>query len=168
MQGLACSAGRVNGDGSAGSRGAGDAPAVAVHGLAQARAALAAAGPRGVLLLSAPGAAGGMGPDWFAALVRAARASHPRVVCTPVLDCGGAPGHVLAALRGGFRLLVLEAGTPGFAALAAVAAAEGARLLPTRPPALDLRSVDLRRPGGQAMLAQWFRATPDDTHATTG
>ena len=43
-------------------------PAVTVHALAQAEAALAAAGTAGVTLLSAPGAAGFLGPSWFLAM----------------------------------------------------------------------------------------------------
>ena len=84
------------------------------------------------------------------------------------LDCGAAPGHVLAALRAGLRVLVLDADVPAFATVAAVVAAAGGVLLPARPRALDLRGVDLRRPGGQAMLAQWLCITPDDTRDTTG
>ncbi len=144
------------------------APAVVVHEVAQARAALAAAGPRGVLLLSAPGAVAGMGAAWFRALVLAAAASHPRVRWQAALDCGAAPGHVLGALRMGLRMLVLDPGVPAFAGLAALVAAEGGLLLPARPKALDLGRVDLRRPGGQAMVAQWLCITPDDTRDTTG
>jgi hypothetical protein len=144
------------------------APAVVVHDAAQASAALAAAGPDGVVLLSAPAAAGNLGSDWFRALLLAAAASHPGVRWDAALDCGAAPGHVLGALRGGLRLLVLDPGVPGFARLSALVAAAGGTLWTARPPALDLGRVDLRRPGGQAMLAQWLCSTPDDTRDTNG
>ena len=132
------------------------APAVVVHRLAEAAAALAAAGPGGVLLASAPGAAGSLGAPWFLALVRAAAAAHPGVPHQALLDCADAPGLALAALRDGARLLVLDPACPAFAQVAAAAASLGAELLPDRPPALDLGRIDLRRPGGRAKLAAWL------------
>lgn len=122
--------------------------AVVVHDAAQARAAIAAAGARGVLLLSAPGAAGSLGPAWFAAIL----SGHDHAA----IDCGADPGHALAALRFGFRLLVLAPEAPGFAAVAGAAAECGARLLAARPEALDLAGWDLSRPAAQAALARWL------------
>src|SRR6476661_1241220 len=52
--------------------GGGDPPAVTVHAAAEAALALSLAGNRGVLLLSAPGAAGFLGPAWFLGIVGAA------------------------------------------------------------------------------------------------
>jgi hypothetical protein len=53
-------------------------PAVVVHGLAHAEAALAAAGLGvAVTLISAEGAAGYAGPSWFRAVIEETRASHP-------------------------------------------------------------------------------------------
>lgn len=144
------------------------APAVVVHSTAQAAAALAAAGPAGVLLLSAPSASASLGTAWFRALVLAAAASHPGVRWQAALDCGAAPGHVLAALRGGLRLLVLNPCVPAFPRLAVLVAVAGGTLLAAPPRALDLGRIDLRRPGGQALLAQWLNSTPDDTRATNG
>lgn len=132
------------------------APAVVVHGRAEAEAALALAGPRGVLLLSAPGAAGSLGPEGFLALVSAAAAARPGVPHRVALDCADAPGHALAALRSGLELLVLTP-CPGFAAVAAAAEARGATLWTARPEALDLGPIDLDRPGGQNKLALWLR-----------
>lgn len=136
-------------------------PVVVVHDAAGAAAALALAGPRGVLLLSAPGAAGSLGAGWFLAMVaRAAGGSLRTAAGGPVeaaLDCGDSPGQALAALRAGARLLVLDGACPAHAGVAAAAAELGARVLPARPgPALDLRGIDPARPAGRARLAAWL------------
>ena len=140
-----------------------DAPAVVAHTPGQARGALELAGPRGVLLLSAPGVAGNMGAAWFLALVAQARngfdgGGEPPPPHWAVLDCGGAPGFALSALRAGTRLLVLDLGAPAFAAVAAAAAETGAELWPERPPALDLGRLDLRSADGRGRLrlAEWL------------
>ncbi|HEY4251969.1 MAG TPA: hypothetical protein VGM87_12230 [Roseomonas sp.] len=124
--------------------------AVVVHDAAQAQAAIAGAGSRGVLLLSAPGAAGSLGAAWFAAITGGHRPA--------ALDCGADPGHALAALRFGFRLLVLAPDIPAFAAVAGAAAACGATLLTARPEALDLVGWDLSRPAALDALARWLAA----------
>ena len=129
-------------------------PGVTVHSLAQAEAALAAAGPRGVMLLSAPGA-GGFAPDWFLALAAGAARRHPAVPCEVAIDCADAAGSALAALRAGARVVVLDGACPSFAAVAAAAEEAGARLLPARPASLDLGAIDLRRRAGAARLAAW-------------
>jgi hypothetical protein len=129
---------------------------VTVHALADACAALAAAGPRGVLLLSAPAAGGFAGPGWFLALVAQAAARSPGVAFEAALDCADAPGTALAAIRAGVRLVVLDGACPSHAAVAAAAAEAGARVLPGRPPALDLGRIDLRSRGGAARLAAWL------------
>ncbi|WP_149538218.1 hypothetical protein [Siccirubricoccus phaeus] len=131
-------------------------PAVVVHATAEAAAALAHAGPAGATLLSAPGAAGSLGPAWFLALVAGAAAAHPAVPHLALLDCAEAPGQALAALRAGLPALVLDPTCAAFPALAAAAAECGALLLPERPSALDLGRLDLRRPGGRGLLAQWL------------
>ncbi|WP_206035544.1 hypothetical protein [Roseomonas sp. HF4] len=131
-------------------------PAVTVHGLHQAEAALAAAGPRGVLLLSAPGAVGFAGPAWFLALAAEASRRHPGRRMAAALDCADAPGTALAALRAGATIVVLDGACPAFPALTAAAAEAGARLLPGRPRALDLGRLDLRRRADLARLAAWL------------
>lgn len=131
-------------------------PVVVVHALDQAEAALSAAGPRGVLLLSARGAGGFAGPAWFLALVTAARRLHPAVACAAALDCGDAPGSALAALRAGARMIILDGDCPAFDAVAAAAAEIGARVLPSRPPAFDLGRVDPARRDDRARLAAWL------------
>ena len=63
-------------------------PAVIIHGIAEARFALGLAGPGGVLLLSAPGAAGFLGPGWWQALLRATAAeAHVAELVIPLYRC---------------------------------------------------------------------------------
>jgi hypothetical protein len=119
-------------------------PAVVVHGLADARAALAAG--RAVTLLSAPGAALYAGCLWWRELVQAS--GHEGVA---LLDCGAAPGRALEALRLGLRGIVLEVPPPAFAVVAELAAAQGALLLAAAPPALDLGV-----PGANRRLKSWL------------
>ncbi|WP_244458747.1 hypothetical protein [Roseomonas fluvialis] len=140
-------------------------PAVTVHGLAGARAALAAAGPRGVLLLSAPGAGAFAGAAWFLGVVAAA--ARPGVPHQGAIDCADAPGAALAALRAGARLVVLQGGCPSFAAVAAAAAGCGARLLPERPPSLDLGRLDLQRRDDLARLSAWLALEAPQPGATS-
>lgn len=131
-------------------------PAVTVHSLAGAEAALSAAGPRGVVLLSAHGAAGFGGPAWFLALAAEAARRHPDVTHRVALDCGDAAGTALAALRAGARLLVLDGENPSFGAVAAAAEEIGAEVWPGRPVSLDLARLDLRRRDDLARLAAWL------------
>jgi hypothetical protein len=127
-------------------------PAVMVHGLDQARAALRPGRP--VTLLSSRGAALFAGCLWWRALVEQARAEFPAVDVADVLDCADAPGHAMAALRIGQRLLVLDAACPAWARVAAAAATLGATLLARAPPALDLGLFDQRRADPVGALPQ--------------
>jgi len=111
-------------------------PAVVVHELAQARAALRPG--YAVLLLSAPDAAGFAGCLWWRSMVALARAAHPATPALDLLDCGAAPGWAMASLRAGQRLIRLDPACPGFAAVRAAAATLGADVLPNRPDALDM------------------------------
>lgn len=136
------------------------APAVVVHTAAEVRAAGAAAGVRGVLLLSAPGAAESLGAAWFLAMVRAG-AGDPMGVCAPalpraVLDCGAAPGLALGALHLGVRGLVLDPACPGFDPVVGAAAAVGGAVWRARPAALNLGALDLRRAVARERLAAWL------------
>jgi hypothetical protein len=130
-------------------------------------AALAAAGPRGVLLLSAPGAGGFAGAAWFLGVVAQAAAARPGVAHCAALDCADAPGTALVALRAGVRLVVLDSACPAFAAVRAAAAEVGAQLLPARPPSLDLASLDLRRRDDLARLADWLAMEAPQDGATS-
>lgn len=118
-------------------------PAVIVHGLTDARAALAIGKP--LTLLSAPGAAGFAGCVWWREVVRAALAGAPVAEVTDILDCADASGLALAAIRSGVHRLVLWPEAPGHAAVAAVAAREGGFVLPRAPPALDMARRDAAR-----------------------
>ena len=129
-------------------------PAVVVHGLNQARLALAPGRP--VLLLSGPAAAGYGGAGWWRALVAAARAGHPgrdrpaEGWAPDALDCGDQAGRALEALHMGCGIIVLDP-CPSFAAV--VERAGHALVLPARPPALDLG-----RAGALRHLGTWLGA----------
>lgn len=125
-------------------------PAVVVHGLADALAALAPGLP--VTLLSAPGAGGFAGAGWWRALVAQARGTHPHTPCHDVLDCGDAPGHAMAAIRAGQTILVLSPTCPAFARVATLAT-----VLAVRPHALDLAD-----PRTVPRLRTWLSAGRED------
>lgn len=134
-----------------------------VLSMEEAVVALSLAGPAGVTLLSAEGAAGFLGASGWRALVDAARATWPGVTAPDLLCCGAAPGDALAALRAGCRGIVLDGASPAFGAVAAACAEVGAMLFPQRPPAMEARVLDLRRPVARARLAAWLAVPPDDT-----
>lgn len=121
--------------------------AVTIHSAPQARAAVEAAGAYGVLLLSAPAAGGFLGPAWFAQIV----GGH----APAALDCGADAGHALAALRYGLKLIILAEPQPG---LLSCAAEVGARVMPERPPSLDLFDWNLDKPQARAALRAWLAA----------
>ena len=98
-------------------------------------AALLAIGtaPEGeLILLSPPGAGASLGPGWWLALVAAARIGSGRDF-TDWLDCADASGRALEALRLGQRRLILAAGAPGRASVAARARVLGAVLAEHAP-----------------------------------
>lgn len=128
-------------------------PAVVVHGLEHALAALAQGLP--ITLLSAPGAGAFAGALWWRELVAQARAAHPATPCTDILDCADAPGRAMAAIRAGQAILVLDPACPAFARVASLA-----RVLPARPAALDL---GLR--GAERQVRAWLRGATDDSIA---
>lgn len=123
-------------------------PAVVIHGLPDALAALRSGRP--VTLLSGPGAASYAGCGWWRALVARALAEAGRDA-PDVLDCADAPGRAAEALRAGCLRLVLDPDVPAFADLAGRAAGLGAAVLPVRPPALDLAD-----PGARLRLDAWL------------
>ncbi len=120
-------------------------PAVIVHGLADARLALAQARP--VTLLSAPGAACHAGCLWWHSLLRASQTPY-----LALLDCADSPGRALEALRMGLKGIVLGCDAGLFTAVLEPAAIYGALLLPRAPPALDLAARGAAR-GLPAWLA---------------
>jgi len=125
-------------------------PAVVVHGLEDARTALAEGAP--VTLISAPGAALYGGCEWWREIVALACCEYSSTPVADVLDCADGSGQALAALRIGQQLIVLAADAPGWAEVAAIAAECGGAVLAERPPALDLaiRGVSRR-------LSHWLR-----------
>lgn len=143
----------ARGQGAAGGPGARAAPrltgrlTVAVHDLAQARAALAAAEELGleVELATAPGLAAFAGVGFCVAL--------GELVGRPILvDCGAQPGSALAALRMGARRVLLRGAPAVRGKLADIAAQSGAELLAEAPPPLLVPA-----PGedAAAALAAW-------------
>ncbi len=129
-------------------------PAVIVHGLGHADAALAP-GQR-VILLSAPGAGWYAGAAWWLALTEAARALHPATPCEDYLDCGDFAGAAMAGLRLGLPGLVLCRSCPAFATVAAIAEDLGRTLLDSAPPALDFA-----HPAASHRLPAWLAGDPD-------
>ncbi len=115
--------------------------AIMIHGLEQARAALAAAAELGqsVTLVSAPGAAGYAGARWFLKVVALAAAERPEARWKAVLDCADQPGHVLAALRQGAKSVRFTGPKAVAAKLTVIAEQSGACVLTGRLDALDLR-----------------------------
>ena len=92
-----------------------------------------------VTLLSAPWAAGYAGPGWFRAGVEQACAAQPGGAVTAVLDCGGQPGHALAALREGVRAIRFTGDTAD--KIADIAGQYDALVIAGRPAALDLSAI---------------------------
>ncbi len=131
-------------------------PAIVVHGLAHAKAALAAAAALGVpvTLMSAKGAAGYAGPSWFRAVIEEARAAHPEAEVTAVLDCGDMPGYALAALRDGVAVIRFADDTAG--KISDIAAQRGARVIAERPEALDLAAVERARRDPERACREWL------------
>ena len=117
--------------------------AVIVTSLAEAEAALAAAESVGakVVLLSAPDAAANVGPGWFDAVVTLAAGRFPAANYVALLDCGDAPGDAMAALRHGFKQ-IRYAG-PRQAAISDIARELKAKVVVSRPDALDLQTIEL-------------------------
>lgn len=122
-------------------------PAVIVHGLADARRAVAPGLP--VTLLSAPGAGLYAGCGWWCALVASVR----RDGVEDILDCADGSGQAMAALRIGVCRLVLWKQAPGWNAVVEIAAARGGCVLGDAPPALDLA-----RRGDSRRLEAWLSA----------
>jgi hypothetical protein len=132
-------------------------PAVIVHGLADAQAALAPGLP--VTLLSAPAAAQFAGCLWWRELVKQAHLRHPHTAVTDFLDCADASGVALGALRSGVPRLVLWPTAPGWDRVASIAEAQGGHVLPQAPPALDLANRNALR-----ALRGWLAGA----HGSTG
>jgi hypothetical protein len=121
--------------------GPGSAPAIAVHSLVHAVAALetAAARDRDIIVLSAPNAGIYAGAGWWRAMIEAARDAVPGARFSAILDCGDDAGAVQAALRAGVEAAIFTGRADVAERLAAIAQQTGVSLLTTRPqPLLDL------------------------------
>jgi len=71
-----------------------------------------------------------------------------------LLDCADAPGRAVEALRLGLPGVVLRCEAQIFAAVAGIAAAQGAVLLAAAPPALDMAER-----GAARRLVAWLGPT---------
>jgi hypothetical protein len=140
---------------------------VVVHDAVQVAAVLAAAAEflpqcAALALVSAPGAARYLSPRLFLAMT-----GPPLANMVPVLDCGRAPGHALAAIRAGCPALVL-APCPAFAAVEAAAREAGAWLWPVRPPALDMATLRPGHPRDDTRLRGWLSPPADPASLAGG
>ena len=135
-------------------------PAVVIHGLADARAALAFG--VSLTLLSAPGAALFGGCAWWLALIGLVRAEFANAAIDDILDCADASGLAVAALCIGQRAIVLDPAAPGRESVVAIATSLGSEVLAQRPDAIDMsKAAEARR------LQDWLRAqTPGDSDGT--
>jgi hypothetical protein len=118
------------------------APAVVVrvHGWKHVAAALTAAreSNRPVTLLAPPGASYTGGVGFWAAIDKRRQELFPDVAAVLIVDCDGAPGHVMAALRVGLKRLVFEGNDAARTRLADIVARHGAVLVERPRTALDL------------------------------
>lgn len=138
-------------------------PAIIVHSADHAVAALTAAKEAGVavVLASAPGAGIYGGAGWFAALVAAAADAVPGARSEAVLDCGDAPGAVLAALRAGIGRVRFTGPKRAGDRLAAIAKESGATVDRKALPGLDLA-----RESDPLAACRAFLAGPSRTRVT--
>ena len=116
--------------------------AIVIHGLADARAALAAGDALRlpVTLISGPGGGSYAGPAWFNEVVRAASAEFPQVAVTAILDCDDAPGHALGAFRAGVKAVRFTGREDVAEKLRDIAASLDAELITDEVETLDLRA----------------------------
>jgi hypothetical protein len=119
-----------------------------------------------LLLLSAPGAALNAGPGWFRGVLQQAAAQFPGAPFAAALDCADAPGAALAALRAGFKLIILDMGHPSAASVLGAAREAGAEVLGSRPEALDLGALDPRRRDDERRISALFATVPPQDQPT--
>ena len=116
-------------------------PVIIIHSLIQAIAALraAASAKRAIVLASASGAGGYVGPGWFGALVTAARQAVPEARFSALLDCGDSVGAALAAIRAEVEGVIFTGRADVAVRLSDIAQQHGVRFETERPTvALDL------------------------------
>lgn len=136
------------------------AAAIVVHGLADARTALAAARDlaRPVVLWSAPNAGIYAGPGWFAALIDQAAAAEPGARFEAVLDCGDDAAAVTEALRTGIRRIRFAGPVAMRRKLVQIAAAQQGTLIDARPDAFDPQD----RPDPAGGMRAWLQSHEPD------
>ena len=85
-------------------------PMIIVHDLAQAKAALAAAGKcsRSVVLRSSETTSGASGPGLFVEIAAMAREYHPQNFAGALFDCGTEAGLAMAAIRRGDCHIIID------------------------------------------------------------
>ncbi len=121
-------------------------PVIIIHSFEQACAALTSAADlsKELTLLSAPDAGMQSGPAWFLSLVEQAQDAVPgakTIEITALLDCGDAPGIVLAALRHGLTDICFTGPPEPLSKLTDIADQQGAVIVTKRPEGLDLLGV---------------------------
>ncbi|HJQ55605.1 MAG TPA: hypothetical protein VJ890_01775 [Vineibacter sp.] len=116
------------------------ATVVRVHGWKHVAAALLAAREAGrpVTLLAPPGGTYTGGVGFWAAIDKRRRELFPDVAAELIVDCDGAPGHVLAALRVGLKALVFDGNQAARARLEDIVDKHGATLVARPRAAIDL------------------------------
>ena len=127
-----------------------------MHGLADARSALALGMP--VTLLSAPGAGLFAGCLWWREMVAEAHVISSLAGTIDVLDCADASGLALSAVRCGITRLVLWPNAPAWPAVAEIARRQGGFVLQRAPDALDLA-----KPNAIRRLHTWLQVTDNTT-----
>tara|TARA_R110001592_G_scaffold303226_1_gene575335 strand:- start:694 stop:1140 length:447 start_codon:yes stop_codon:yes gene_type:complete len=120
---------------------------VVIHDLNHAKMALSAARRTGcpVHLVSAPGAAGHLGPALFKQIIDQARAAEPAAHTTVCLDCADEPGMALDALRQGVEAVSLSAAPEVLARIKSAAAMVGGKLAGRPARTLDMANADADR-----------------------
>jgi len=115
-------------------------PAIMIHELAHAVAALEAAQWHGapVTLVSAPGAVRTGGAGWWRELIAQARAQVPDAVADSLLDCADEPGMALAAIREGVEAVTLTGNADTLRRIGDIARQSGVALRAPARADLDL------------------------------
>ncbi len=142
---------------------AGAGVVVRVHGWKHVAAALTAAreSSRPVILVAPPNGTYTGGVGFWAAIEKRRQELFADVAAELVVDCDGAPGHVMAALRVGLRCLVFDGNAAARARLLDIVRQHGARLVPRPRATLDLiHEKDLLR-ACRTLFAQASPVYPD-------
>ncbi|WP_042695436.1 hypothetical protein [Azospirillum sp. B506] len=133
---------------------------ILIRNLGEALSAAAAADRAAVdLALMAPPAAGAL---WLLGVMERARAAHPGLAVTGLLDCGDRAGEAQGALAAGVPILLFTGHPEAAGRLAAIAASRGATLLTRCPPLLDLAAGgrgDARPERLEALCRSWWTRT---------